>query len=253
MPQFSPIRWKSFRHFLSEPLGRTLLGSEAKEMDKVVKKLFGYHLLMLGDLAFVEGLKSSPIFHRVWIHPNIIQTSDIIPLAARQDKLPIQSDEVDLVYLAHCLEFIRNPHEALREAYRVLRPEGHVIISCFNPWSLWGFWRWCTHYIKRQPWDGRFISWFRLKDWLALLGFDFLDLRFYNFRPPFQRESWLRNFKWMERIGRWCWPFWGGCYIVVAQKRVMTLTPIRETFKERRAGLAGGFVEPVTRTKCDEE
>jgi hypothetical protein len=36
------------------------------------------------------------------------------------------------------LELARDPHHALREVERVLVPEGRVVISGFNPASLWG-------------------------------------------------------------------------------------------------------------------
>jgi hypothetical protein len=37
-----------------------------------------------------------------------------------------------------CLEFHDDPHQILREVERVLIPEGEVIITGFNPLSLWG-------------------------------------------------------------------------------------------------------------------
>jgi hypothetical protein len=42
------------------------------------------------------------------------------------------------VVLPHALELARDPHHALREVERVLVPEGRVVISGFNPASLWG-------------------------------------------------------------------------------------------------------------------
>jgi ubiquinone/menaquinone biosynthesis C-methylase UbiE len=42
------------------------------------------------------------------------------------------------VVLPHTLEFSADPHHVLREVERVLVPEGRVVISGFNPASLWG-------------------------------------------------------------------------------------------------------------------
>lgn len=249
MAQFGPIRWKSFRHWLKEPLGQAFLESEANEVDGLIHKLFGYHLLLIGDVHFAAALRASPIQHRVWIHPHTVASQEISPLISRQDKLPIMSGEIDLVYLAHCLEFLRNPHETLREAYRVIRPEGHVLITCFNPWSLWGIYRRLVHFIKRAPWDGRFISLYRLRDWLALLGFDVIEVRGCFFRPPLSKTTWLQNFIKLEKSGRWCWPHWGACNIILAQKRVMTLTPLRPRFKTKRRPLPTPLVEPAARVK----
>ena len=72
---------------------------------------------------------------------------------------------VDLVVVPHALEFSENPHQVLREVARILVPEAQVVISCFNPWSLWGVRR--AFGSKTQyPWNGRFINLPRLKDWL---------------------------------------------------------------------------------------
>lgn len=246
MPQLGHARWKSFRQWLLEPLGQMLLITETAEIKKFINKLFGYHLLLVGDIHFIEAIKTSPIQHRVWIHPHTIARTDISPLTSRQDKLPIQSDEIDLVYLAHCLEYLKNPHEALRECYRVLRPEGHIIISCFNPLSLWGINRFFLHFLKRVPWDGRFISLYRLRDWLALLGFDVIEIKSCVFRPPLHKDSWLKRFEWLEKLGQWCWPHWGANTVILAQKRVMTFTPLRAKFKKRRPELVpSSIVEPV--------
>ena len=56
----------------------------------------------------------------------------------RYDELPFASQSIDLVALPHVLEFTDDPHEVLREVARVLMPEGRLIITGFNPLSLWG-------------------------------------------------------------------------------------------------------------------
>lgn len=241
-------QWKTFRQWLDQPLGRAFLAAESEEVGELTAKLFGHYLILVGQSSFSSALKKSPIINRIWLSPELeVSINELSSVVARQDKLPFLSDEVELVYLAHCLEFLPNPHETLRESYRVLKPEGHVVISCFNPWSIWGIYRWLTHYINRVPWDGRFISLFRLKDWLALLGFDLIESRPVFFRPPIQNETWLKRLTWLETIGRWCWPIWSGCYIVLAKKRVMTLIPLRTKWKAKEKALASGLVEPAAR------
>ena len=123
--------------------------------------------------------------------------------------------------LPHALEFASNPHQILREVQRVLVPEGHLIVAGFNPWSLWGVRRALksgreAHY----PWCGRFINLPRLKDWLALLGFEVAGGRMSCYAPPFSREQWLGRFRFMEAAGDRWWPIGGGVYFVDAVKRV---------------------------------
>src|SRR5262249_16824387 len=147
-----------------------------QKISSLINKLFGYHLILLGEPQFFEIIQNSPILHRVCVHPEMETSLAGSTVCARQDKLPLLSDEADLVVLAHCLEAHSNSHEVLREIYRILVPEGHVLIIGFNPWSLWGLWRLLLRFIKRRPWDARFMSITRLRDWLTLLGFDLLTV-----------------------------------------------------------------------------
>src|SRR5579872_3661764 len=124
-------RWKKLRAWWSTPLGQSFLELEGIELKQILSTVFGYHLLILGEPQFAECVSQSPITHRVWIHPFTTQQENCSPLTARSDKLPILSDSVDVIYLAHCLELIKNPHEVLRESYRSLIPEGHIIVSHF--------------------------------------------------------------------------------------------------------------------------
>lgn len=238
-------RSKNLLAWWHSPLGQAFLRSEETEVNKMLPQLFGYHLLVLGEPVLIQCVQNSPITHRVWIHSYTNMSEGSSALTSRHDKLPILSDGVDLVYLAHSLEFIKNPHEVLREVFRVLIAEGHVIISNFNPWSVWGLWRWCVRFIKRAPWDNHFISVARLKDWLALLGFDVLQVNTYFFRPPVSHPGVLHHLKWLEKLGRWFWPFFGGGYVLLAQKRIITLTPIRPSFESRRKLLVPSGVEPA--------
>lgn len=238
-------RSKSLRAWWESPLGQAFLSSEKTQVKKMLPQLFGYHLLVLGEPVFIQCVQDSPMTHRVWIHPYTSVSEGGSALISRHDKLSIISDGVDLVYLAHSLESIKNPHEVLREVFRVLIAEGHVIISNFNPWSLWGLWRWCVRFIKRAPWDNHFISVARLKDWLALLGFDVLQVNTYFFRPPVSHPGVLHHLDWLETLGRWFWPIFGGGYVLLAQKRVTILTPIRPSFETRRKLLVPSGVEPA--------
>ncbi len=239
--------WKALRTWLLEPLGRALIEMESQKVQQLISRLFGYHVLLLGEPPFLKLVSSSPILHRVWVHSEGITCEEGSPIQSRQDKLPILSDEIDLLCLAHSLEYIQNPHEVLRESYRVLKSEGHLLVLGFNPWGLWGIWRLMRHFLKPVPWDGQFISRSRLKDWLALLGFDLLKIEMCFFRPPINNESFLKQTKWLEWLGRYCWPFLGASYIILAQKRVLTLTALKPAWAKRPRVVPGRLVEPATR------
>lgn len=216
---------------------KTALGTSFFELEKKVvvplcRHLFGYHAVLLGDPLFLSMFEESPISHRVCLQPKISFIAEHgSALSARQDKLPIIADGVDLIYLAHCLEFVKNPHEVLRETYRTLVPEGHLVISCFNPWSLWGVLGRMLRWTNNAPWSGTFISSLRLKDWLNLLGFDVISCSPFFFRPPINHEGFLQSLSGLEKWGPFCWPFGRAGYVILAKKRVMTLTPMKPSFR----------------------
>jgi SAM-dependent methyltransferase len=157
--------------------------------------------------------------------------------------LPILTDSVDVVVLAHTLEFEQDPHQVLREADRVLVPEGHVVILGFNPWSPWGLWHVLVSRWSRPPWSGQFRSLWRIKDWLALLGFDTTVSRGFFFRPPLRHDGVMHRLKVMEKLGQRFWPFAGAVYIIVAKKRVMRPTPIRPRWRPGRSLVGAGLVK----------
>jgi len=72
------------------------------------------------------------------------------------------------------LEFADEPHQVLREVDRVLVPEGQVVITGFNPSSLWGARQSLCRFGASPflPRSGQFIRLPRIKDWLKLLSFE---------------------------------------------------------------------------------
>ena len=110
-------------------------------------------------------------------------------LAADPMQLPLASQSVDLVVLPHALESTADPHLVLREAERVLIPEGQLVISGFNPLSLWRLRQLFARKGSGAPWDERFIGLLRLKDWLHLLGFELNGGRFGCYAPPFEQPA----------------------------------------------------------------
>ena len=158
------------------------------------------------------------------------------------------STSLDIVVLPHVLEFSEQPHAVLREVERCLIPEGNLVLLGFNPWSLWMLPGVLLGWRGRVPWCGRFRSMTRIRDWLALLGFDVELGRTYFFRPPWQHGRILGRLGFMERVGRRVWPPFGGGYVLVAKKRVVTVTPVRPHWRPRRRNLvAPGLVEPYQR------
>ena len=232
---------RALRAWFRTPLGRRLAEADREQLDAVLPNLFGFHLLQAGDLVGVDLVTSSRVRHRVVMAEGDNEARCRAGLRAEAEALPVASESVDVVLLPHVLEIHNRPHEVLREVERCLIPEGHVVVLGLNPWSLWGAWR-LLRGRRRPPWCGHFYSPTRIRDWLSLLGFDIVQARSYFFRPP----AVSGHLEFLEGLGRRWWPLLGAAYILVAKKRVLTLTPIRPRWRPRlgRAGAPVGAPFP---------
>jgi len=222
--------------WLNSPLGRYLQLEEQELYDQAVVDLFGFNALQIGCLQ-MDLLRSSRIAHR-YSSTEYANAPEFPHLYCCDDFLPIADASLDLLILPHRLEFSERPHQTLREAERVMMPEGHLLISGFNPLSLWGmalFLRNLLHsndaVAKTFPWNGSFIGLGRLKDWLALLGFEVVSVQMCCHIPPFEQESWHRRFGFMDKLGAKWLSAIGGVYFIVAKKRVVGMTPLKPSWK----------------------
>jgi len=156
-------------------------------------------------------------------------------LAADPVQLPLAAQSIDLLALPHVLEFHNHPDQVLREAERVLMPEGQVVISGFNTLSLWRMRQWFADREAGAPWDAKFIGLLKLREWLRLLGFELNGGMFGCYAPPFASTKLLRRFAFMEKAGARWWPHLGGLYVVRAVKRVHGMRVIAPAWRKERA------------------
>ena len=267
-------------HWLRTAPGRHLLGWEQQRLDQAVTDAFGFHALQLG-LPELVGLRANRMPNR-WVANESLQLPEALPLPPPRDlgistqpplcpvsmfcdydALPFPAASVDLVVMPHTLELARDAHLTLREAERVLVPEGRLVITGFNPASLWGMRQRAGHLkrglgLARQrglylPSAGGFIGYWRLRDWLRLLGFELEGGRFGCYRPALKSEAWLERFAWMDGLGDRWWPVLGAAYVLTAVKRVRGMRLVGLVPSERRPAKAAAAAvtrEPVTRQEA---
>jgi SAM-dependent methyltransferase len=219
----------SLSGWLATSQGSYVLAWELAQFDSAVDDVFGFRAVQIG-LPEVDFLRQNRIQFRF-----TLALEPGAALAADPLQLPLASQSVDLVVLPHVLEFHHNPHEVLREAERVLMPEGQVVISGFNTLSLWRLRQLFTLHRQGPPWDARFISLLRLRDWLQVLGFELNGGKFGCYAPPFRQELWLKRFAFAEEAGARWWPLAGGVYVVRAVKRVHGMRLITPAWRQERA------------------
>ena len=207
------------------PLGQHVLYREQRYFDHAVSDVFGFNAVQVG-LPQIDFLRNSRIPLRVTCA--VEQTAGV-----RADPmfLPFESQSLDLLLLPHVLEFSAHPHQVLREAERVLRPEGRLVMAGFNPRSLWGLARKLQGGERGYPWNGSFLNISRVKDWMVLLGLEVAAGSMCCYRPPINRENWLRRLRFMEPAGDRWWAMGGGVYFLQAVKRVHGMNIILPQWK----------------------
>jgi SAM-dependent methyltransferase len=132
----------TFSEWLLTTHGQYVLEREQDFIDHSVADVFGFNAMQIG-LPQYDLLRAS----RIPLHI-LAGAEQKAQVRLNVDELPFACDSLDLVVLPHLLEFSDHPHQILREVERIMLPEGHVIITGFNPRSLWGV-RWAPSMIIR--------------------------------------------------------------------------------------------------------
>lgn len=212
-------------------LGQYLLATEQRYFDAAVADVFGYHAVQVG-IPSVDFLRENRI---PWQCRTGGQGGQVVCDPAA---LPFGNGSIDLLVLPHVLDFTTQPHQVLREAERVLMPEGRLVLTGFNPLSLWGGRRLLAGRLF-APWNGNFMSQLRIRDWMALLELEPGDTDFMAYAPPFHRAEWLQRCCSVERIGYHWWMPAGGVYGIEAIKRRRGMRLLMPPWKQRRAPVLG--------------
>lgn len=229
----------SLSAWLSTDSGQYVRKWEQSRFDAMVADVFGYRALQVG-VPEMDLLRENRMPFKAFVGPDL-PAADLTRdwdgiVQAVPEFLPFDSQSMDLLVLPHILETAKNPHQVLREVDRVLVPEGRVVLSGFNPWSLWGL-RHRAPILK--PWlpttVGHQVSLHRLKDWLKLLSFEIELGHFGCYVPPCRTEKWLLRNAFFEQAGDRWWPACGAVYVVSAVKRVQGMTLLKPNWKTKSA------------------
>ena len=218
-----PSSWKEL------PNGELVLDHIDQVLAPWWPKFFGYYLLKIGALSGGVDTKLSSIKH----HITVAEPKHQADISADIDDLPLLEHSIDVCVLSHALEFSLDPHHVIREANRVLIPNGYLVISGFNPFSLVALNKLTPYRREQSPWNGRFFSAMRVKDWLHLMGYEILDdQKFLHSTLTGSVSQGIAARNWRRFASRYL-PNLGSVYVIVAKKRVLPLTPIKPKWKLR--------------------
>lgn len=222
------IEYRTFSQFLSEhPSGADLWERELAFFRDKTPSCFGQAIVQLG-LSSLNCISEAKTGRKIIVGQQP-EYSDVIADFAQ---LPFPGRSVDGVVIPHTLEFSKEPQQVLREAHRILRGNGKVFITGFNPASLWRFSRFWNG--TDLPYHSSLIALYRIKDWLSLLNFDITEGEFIVYTPLTTSDKFLAKTEFLNKAGNRWWPHLATCYALVAQKRLIPLTPKEEEIKKAR-------------------
>jgi SAM-dependent methyltransferase len=239
--------------------GRQFITAEMALIEKSVARLFGAHCAISSLYSFGNLINTVPC-RRVYelVSPSIrqreLEKSVAKPIITPICRLPFADESLDCFILLHTLDFVTNPHDAIREVARVVRPGGQVILVGFNPASLFAWSRFVPGMRQQAPTDARYIGRHRLCDWLALLHFEVEYIGgagLFPFRKEVQQEPEPRKLGaqgsvWKAArvdIGKAFRERYGGVYCIRVRKSSMAGTlvgPERRTQRPVWAPLGSG-------------
>ena len=247
----------AFFAWLQSAAGQRLLAAERTPLRNAVRRFYGDTVLWVGATpAMLDTTTRCLVRERIyasWRGTNGT-TSENRPTASANDigcnfravcaypaQLPLPSASVDGVVLHHALETIDDRRGALREAERVLKPGGRLLLLAINPASLWLLAKPFAAFRRVRP-----LTVPRLVDWLALLGLE-RDARtvYLNYRSvlplAMRGPMWRRLSSWLNQRQL---PL-GGVYLIAATKVGYGFIAEQRRLRIWQANAPTGTVAPV--------
>ena len=173
-----------------------------------------------GEVGRLGALMPSTQGAVVWPSSGPVHT-----VVVEEDDLPLPDNSVDLMLVVHCLETSEQGRALLREIWRVLAPEGRLLIIVPNRRGVWARFDLTPFGHGRpysQPQLGRLLTdaLFTPVDWGAALHL-----------PPIDNRLVLRSAMTLERLGARMTPAFAGVLIVEARKELAS--PLIEPARTR--------------------
>lgn len=225
----NPAFQSFLRQFYETPKGRSLRLQEQALLDHALQQVFGFYLVQLGDVSKQPLLDNSRVNCKVLIDSALKSASSFqgVCLQADMEYLPIRTDSVDAFVLPHTLESVVDPYHLLRQVDAALIPEGHILITGYNPLGCRIMRnRFGEH---RQPFkQANLIRAHRVVDWLSLLGYDIEQVSYSSISCLTGQDN-PHRWRWVEGMEKGLEALgldFGNVYCILARKRVASPTPV---------------------------
>lgn len=203
------------------PQGIRALKAEKRLVHRFLMSVRPNDVLQIGGPLNDNLIASAQILRSFFLNTEKQFESHKPYIQAEYDTLPVRSGVMDAVLCVHALERLKAIEPALLDIYRVLKPEGSVVVTGLQRFSIWRLF-----FRKRSfPSKTHFYSIDHVVHVLTTLGFVVEREQTVCFRLPSQKKRWL----FLEMLGQLLLPFMGGVYMIVATKREAGVTPLFES------------------------
>jgi len=247
--KLAPVLSESFGYF-------SLLYTQSAE-DLVEDNILVRNQITLVDDSY--GINESPLEQTKNNLKKSNQEKNKLKIQCKFEELPVAADCIDLVFLPEILQESQFPHQVLREAERVMIPDGTIILIINNPIgltslkkefkntleklaSLFKLRRSPNSKIENQAWY--ILGKHRIKDWLNLLGIETTNQiavcrDYVSDTKELSSRSKLNN-----KLKQFFHQTFADQIIIVGKKKVSTLTPIRPSWRNNKRFSRPRFAEP---------
>jgi SAM-dependent methyltransferase len=208
----------SYRKWFETPLGRTVDADEKAVLFSLADLKPGERVLDIGcgDGAFTEeasrrtGNVVGLDFSREMLdaaRERLAHVPGIEWVEGDAAALPFPDASFDAALAVAMLGMMPDPLAVVREAFRVLKPSGRLILADLNRWSSWAAERRIRGWLKPSAVWGkaRFFSAADLRCLLRDAGFQDIALRGAVYYPPVDSALFLRHMRpveWLGQIGK---------------------------------------------------
>ncbi|WP_232411044.1 class I SAM-dependent methyltransferase [Methylophilus sp. 5] len=213
--------------FEAMALGQYIAQREIPLYAQTVADVFGFHALQIGWPTH-DLLEHCRMPYK---HSLQLAAAPNASLLCESEFLPFAEHSVDLVCMPHVLEQCADPQQTLREVFRVLVPEGTLMLTGVTPVSVLGMRARVGQFKQAGHFERLFTAW-RIRDWLNVLGFEIVHSGSLIHALPVNDPLWLARQSCLERWGRHTCGMTGGVYFLIAKKRVLNARLLKPEWKK---------------------
>lgn len=180
-------------HFYHTPLGDVVAADLCRlvhhiwphpENQKILSLGFGFPVLRQMMVLNPSVIAFTPDFMggMLWPHASSVQSAIV-----HETELPLEDHSIDRMLLLHMFEHSAQPHKLLREAFRVIKTGGELLVITPNRRGLWS-------YFDQTPFgQGRPYTMTQLSNDLNAHSFEPLCHERALYTPPYHLPKFLKG------------------------------------------------------------